>query len=147
MTKTSSSDKRVEPRRKAHIPAFISNLDETFQMRCIIRDVSEHGCQLVASRVHEIPDEFHLTPVGFEEPLSGRVMWRDRKTMGAVLSLKDTESEFATAGSFLSSCVENMNDDDVLVLGEEPPPPMSYDRRMTIYFSELDGKSAANKTT
>jgi len=142
MSKSGKNDKRFETRHKAHIPAFISNLDETFQLRCIIRDVSEHGCQLVASRTHEIPDEFHLTPAGFDEPLNGRVMWRDRKTIGAVLSLKDSKSEFDSAGSLLSSCVEENTDQDVLVLGEEQQQPMSYDSRMTVYFSEQENDPA-----
>lgn len=45
MRKSGKNDSCIEPRHKAHIPAFISNLSETFQMRCIIRDISEHGCQ------------------------------------------------------------------------------------------------------
>jgi len=69
-------------------------------------------------------------------------MWRDRKTMGAVLSLTDSKSEFASAGSLLSSYIEENADQDVLVLGDEQPQPMSYDRRMTVYFSEQENNPA-----
>ena len=130
-------EKRAAVRHKALIPAFASDLDETFQMRCLIRNVSENGCQLVASRVYEIPEEFHLTPQGFGLPLHGQVMWRDRKTVGVRLSRNDPQQDHESAGSQLLKNCQMDAADDVLVLGGEPHRPHSYLQRMKIYFSAL----------
>ena len=134
----SKIDKRSEVRHRALIPAFASDLDETFQLRCLIRDVSNSGCQLVASKIYNVPDVFHLTPDGFSTPICGRVMWQDRKLIGVQLILD--EQEAATNMPLLASNQLVSSDDGILVLGEENHRPLSYDERLKVYFTALEAK-------
>ena len=132
----SKQDKRSEIRHRALIPAFASDLNETFQLRCLIRDVSESGCQLVSSKFYEIPDVFHLTPDGFSMPVCGRVMWQDHKMIG--VQLQSEANETVSSQSLLSSEQLMSSDDGVLLLGEEQKRPLTYEERLKIYFAALE---------
>ena len=132
----SKQDKRSEVRHRALIPAFASDVDETFQLRCLIRDVSETGCQLVANKFYEIPEVFHLTPDGISMPVCGRVKWQDRKMIGVQLQLD--QSQVTSGMSLLASEKLISSDDGVLLLGEELQRPLTYHERLKIYFAALE---------
>lgn len=78
----SSSDKRAESRRKVCIQAFAADVKDTFDIKCIIRDVSHSGCMIVTSNIHELPELVQIIPEGFDKPLAGKIVWRGEKLAG-----------------------------------------------------------------
>ena len=88
----SSSDKRFKARKKACIQAFAFDLDNTFEIKCIIRDISRSGCKIVTSQVSDLPEFLLLVLEGIEQPLSGKIVWRKDKCAG-VAFLSETGDE------------------------------------------------------
>ena len=75
-------DNRKEPRKETLIAAFASNLDDTLGVKCTIREVSRGGCRLVSTELGDLPEIIHIVPEGFEKPLLGKIIWRDKKMAG-----------------------------------------------------------------
>ena len=76
------NDNRSEERTKACVQAFASDLKDSFDIKCIIRDVSKSGCMIVSSQLQELPDLIQLVPEGFSHPLNGMIVWRKDKMAG-----------------------------------------------------------------
>jgi len=76
------SDQRTDPRKKVCLQAFAADVNDTFDVKCIIRNVSKGGCMIVSSCVHELPDLVHIVPQGFDKPLAGKIVWRGEKLAG-----------------------------------------------------------------
>ena len=76
------SQKRSEARIASCIQAFIFDLDDSVELKCIIRDVSPSGCMIVSSRIHELPELVNIVPQGFPNPIRATIMWRKGKTAG-----------------------------------------------------------------
>lgn len=55
--------------------AFASDITDTFDVKCIIRDLSPQGCMIVSSQLQELPDLIQLIPEGFDQPLNGSIVW------------------------------------------------------------------------
>ncbi|MDA7948237.1 MAG: PilZ domain-containing protein [Hyphomicrobiaceae bacterium] len=75
-------DNRAERRRKTCVQAFVTDQHDTFDIKCMIRDVSAGGCMIVTSHLHELPDQIQLIPEGFKRPVMGKIVWRKGKTAG-----------------------------------------------------------------
>jgi hypothetical protein len=80
-------EKRISPRRHAHIEAIIA-FSRT-QVGCIVRNVSDGGARLEVASVRGVPDAFDLL-VPKHRPQRCRVAWR---------SLKEIGVEFAVPGA------------------------------------------------
>lgn len=75
-------DNRSEPRKEVLIPAFASDIEDTLGIKCTIREVSRGGCRLVSTQLDDLPNIIHIVPEGFEKPLLGKIVWRDKKLAG-----------------------------------------------------------------
>lgn len=75
-------DNRSEPRKEVLIPAFASDIEDTIGIKCTIREVSRGGCRLVSTQLGDLPNIIHIVPEGFEKPLLGKIVWRDKKLAG-----------------------------------------------------------------
>lgn len=75
-------DRRISPRKKMLIHAFASDLADRYDVKCVVRDVSRDGCQIVSSHLDDLPDRIKLVPIGFDRPIYGAIAWRDGKVAG-----------------------------------------------------------------
>lgn len=104
------SDQRSEKRKKVSLQAFAADVNDTFDIKCIIRDVSMGGCMVVTSNVHELPDHIQLIPEGFDKPLAAKVVWRGDKMAGiSFISLSDEAVQSEVRDYFLN-VISNMDD-------------------------------------
>jgi len=51
---------------------------------CILKDMSETGCQVVGSSVELIGNAFKLNTATFSTPRACRVVWRKKRVVGAI---------------------------------------------------------------
>lgn len=75
-------ERRKEPRKKVLIHAFVSDFDDTVDLKCVIRDISKGGCRIASSYVQDLPRLVKITPEGFEKPMVGKIVWRNSKFAG-----------------------------------------------------------------
>lgn len=75
-------DERGECRRKMAIHAFASDIDNKYDVKCVIRDVSGGGCSIVSSCLDDLPDIIHVLPEGFATPILGKIVWRKNNIAG-----------------------------------------------------------------
>ena len=129
------SNKRLEDRKACFVHSFASDVDETLDIKCIIRDISATGCRIISSQIHELPDEIHLTPEDFDRPLRGKIVWRRRKAAGVMLCSSVSEHDevqqridaiFADCNADFDDFVDDEDDDEddeilLLSLVEKPP--------------------------
>lgn len=122
-------DKRSEERHRVCMQAFAADVNDTFDVKCIIRDVSISGCMVVTSAVHELPDLIQLIPEGFDKPLAGRVVWRGEKMAGvSFISFHDDDVQCEVRDYFLD-VISNMDDaEQTSVAGFVRP--LSYSDRL-----------------
>lgn len=112
-----SSDNRSEERTKACVQAFASDFKDSFDIKCIIRDVSSSGCMIVSSQIHELPDLIQLIPEGFDHPLNGLVVWRKNKQAGiSFMSANSDETCDRLNQYYFSAMLESDDDDEPLQL-------------------------------
>ena len=134
-----SSNKRLEDRKACFVHAFASDLDETLDIKCIIRDISATGCRIVSSQIHELPDEIHLTPEDFDRPLRGKIVWRRKKAAGVMLcgtfENDDVQQKIDAIFADCSTDFDNFDmdeddddDDDILLLTISEKPPTFSER-------------------
>ena len=137
----SSSDDRFKARKKSCIQAFASDLDNTFEIKCIIRDISRSGCKIVTSQVRKLPEFILLVPEGFKQPLSGKIVWRKDKFAGVTFLSKTSDENLSRMGEFIVD--DHWNGDEFIIddhwnCEEEDEPmlldlkvrPMSYSGRL-----------------
>ncbi len=134
----SSSDIRFEARKKTCIQAFASDLDNTFEIKCIIRDISRSGCKIVTSQVGKLPEFILLVPEGFEQPLSGKIVWRKDKFAGVVFLSKTGDENLSRMNEVIVD--DYWNGDEFIVDDHWEPMlldvevrPMSYSGRLANY--------------
>lgn len=87
-------DRRARIRKKTLIHAFASDLSDVYDIKCVIRDVSQNGCRIVSSHIDDLPETIKIVPEGFANPVFGKIVWKDEKVAG-VRFLED-EEELAT---------------------------------------------------
>ncbi len=74
--------RRVERRRKVCIQAFASDLGDTIDTKCVIRDLSKTGCRIVSSQIRDLPELIQLIVEGIDRPIRGKIVWRRGKMAG-----------------------------------------------------------------
>ena len=84
------------------IHAFASDIDNKYDVKCVIRDVSEGGCKIVSSCLDDLPDIIHVLPEGFATPILGKIVWR-RKNIAGVQFLTDLDDESLLVNSVKGS--------------------------------------------
>ncbi|MDA7947863.1 MAG: ATP-binding protein [Hyphomicrobiaceae bacterium] len=77
-----SHERRQEPRKAALMHAFVSDRANSIDMKCVIREISKGGCRVTSSYVEDLPRVVRVLPEGFETPLTGKIVWRNKKFAG-----------------------------------------------------------------
>lgn len=111
-----ASDNRTEPRRKVCIQAFAADVNDTFDVKCIIRDVSKAGCMIVTTNVQDLPDLIQLIPEGFDKPLAGKVVWRGEKFAGISFISSNDDELLSEVREYFLGVIALMKDDAILDL-------------------------------
>lgn len=131
-------ERRAEPRKLVRLHAFVSDLEEKIEVKCMIRDVSKNGCKLVARELLDLPNNIRITPEGFEEPIRGKIIWRQEKIVG-VRFIKESEQKRArNIESYMAGLETQKEYDDIIILDDEekaPPKPLSFWARMKNFAS------------
>ncbi len=128
----SSSDNRAEERSKTCVQAFAADLEDSFDIKCIIRDVSKGGCMIVSSQLHELPDLIQLIPEGFSNPLSGKVVWRRDKMAGISFLAEDSGEILDRLNKYYMEAFLKSDDDEPILL-ECLARPLGYSDRLAKY--------------
>ncbi len=128
----SSSDNRSEYRKKTCVQAFAADLTDSLDIKCIIRDVSNGGCMIVASQLHELPDLIQLIPEGFDNPLSGKIVWRKDKMAGISFLAEDSGEILDRLNEYYMD-IFLKSDADEPVLLECLARPLGYSDRLAKY--------------
>jgi hypothetical protein len=80
----SDQDRRIAARRKVLLRAeIIAKSSRHYTIPCILKDVSETGCQIVGTMIDGIKGEFFLKSDLFPEPRVCVVSRRERRIIGA----------------------------------------------------------------
>ena len=125
-------DNRTERRKKSCMQAFASDPQDTFNIKCIIRDVSPGGCMIVSSHLHELPDQIQLVPEGFKQPLLAQIAWRKGKTAGVSFIDPSLNPDLDDIQRYFDSLDSDGRLDDALTL-EATAQPAGYSDRLARY--------------
>ena len=120
----------------AAVQAFVSDIRDSFDIKCIIRDVSKNGCMIVSSQLHELPDLIQLIPQGFDHPLNGRIVWRESKKAGISFMSGDDDEVSDRLIQFYNSAMLGTEEDKPLLL-ECRARPMGYADRLAKYRPQV----------
>lgn len=74
--------KRTHERQSVALRASVAAAGGIPTIDCLIRDASAGGCQIVSNEIAKLPDDVIVYPEGFGKPLTGRIVWRDRRSAG-----------------------------------------------------------------
>lgn len=124
-------DKRSEPRMKVCLQAFAFDTKESFNIKCIIRDVCGNGCMIITSQLHELPEFIQLVPEGFNQPLNGKIVWRDDKKAGISFLAPTSDDVLSLLKDYRTSISEHDPDDPILL--EARVQPLGYAERLANY--------------
>lgn len=142
----SNSEARAGQPRRACLHAFASDLAESFDLKCIIRDVSHEGCTIVSSRVADLPHIIHLTPQGFSRPLRGKIVRREGR-IAAVLFVGESDPAVQSAVQHMLETVadefDDIDDGEEVLLLTNLQEPLDYTSRLERYRSMRAGKATA----
>ena len=82
---------RAAPRRKILVFANITHKKHSADAYpCVLKDISETGCQVVGPQVNSVNDRFYLNSEAFDEPRLCAVAWRSRSMIGATFVVYET---------------------------------------------------------
>jgi hypothetical protein len=85
-------ERREEQRKKALMHAFVSDREDIVDLKCAIREISKSGCCIATSFIQDLPRIIEITPEGFDQPMSGKIIWRNSKVAGVqFLSARELE--------------------------------------------------------
>lgn len=104
------SDQRSAPRKTVCLQAFAADVNDTFEVKCVIRNMSQGGCMIVSSCVHELPDLVHIVPQGFDKPLAGKIVWRGEKLAGVSFVSSNDEAVLAQVKDYFINVVASSID-------------------------------------
>lgn len=80
----SDQDRRIAARRKVLLRAEVAaKSSRHYTIPCILKDVSDTGCQIVGTMIDGIKGEFYLKSDLFPEPRACVVSRRSRRIIGA----------------------------------------------------------------
>ncbi len=128
----SDVDNRSEVRKKVCVQAFASDANDSFNIKCIIRDISATGCLIITSQLHELPDLIQLVPERFDLPLNGKIVWRNDKMAGVSFLSPASEESLSVLHDCSSGVTSEGDDDEPLLLGNTARP-MTYAERLANY--------------
>lgn len=111
--KAGTKQRRSE-RKPSQIRAFISDIQDLFEFKCVVSDISKHGCRIVTPEIDRIPDLVFIAPKGFDAPICGKIVWRKEKTGGVKLL---SPSELNHLCEFLKPAKDEGNPDKPLRRG------------------------------
>jgi hypothetical protein len=124
------NDKRTSERWKVCVQVFASDLEDGLDVKCIVRDVSKSGCKIVSNRLNDLPDLVQLIPEGFDKPIRGKIVWRERNMAG--VCFEHACGDVRAAIQEFRSALKNEESEDVLHLGDEHEA-LSYSDRLKRY--------------
>ena len=78
----SDTDRRSEYRKDVDISASVQSMDGSRLASCLIRNASKNGCQIVACRVDDLPDDICIKIPGLKCPRKGEIVWRTKNRAG-----------------------------------------------------------------
>lgn len=122
---------RSEERRHACMHAFVTNLADTAQIKCVIRNVSNKGCMIVTNRAAELPDIVQIIPEGFDRPIRAVRAWRRDNMAGLCFEHgcdAETRQRIAQLRRLVDAHVAEPGE-DLLALGHVHEP-LGYTERM-----------------
>lgn len=80
----SERDRRIAARRKVLVKAEVmAKSRRHYSIPCILKDISDTGCQIVGTMIEGIKGEFYLKTDLFPEPRMCIVSRRSRRVIGA----------------------------------------------------------------
>ncbi len=126
-----STYRRVERRQKVCVQAFASDLGDTIDTKCVIRDVSKTGCKIVSSQIRDLPELIQLIVEGIDQPIRGKIVWRRGKIAGVCFEHACSD-EVRTSIETLYNSLREDEEFDVLILGCEDQR-LSYSARLKKY--------------
>jgi len=126
-----STYRRVERRQKVCVQAFASDLGDTIDTKCVIRDVSKTGCKIVSSQIQDMPELIQLVAEGIDQPIRGKIVWRRGKIAGVCFEHACSDEVRASIETLYNSLRED-EEFDVLILGCEDQW-LSYSARLKKY--------------
>lgn len=131
----STRDKRTHPRKKVCVQAFAADAEDTFDVKCMIRDASQGGCMIVSSNISELPEYIQLIPEGFDTPLEGKIVWRGEKFAGISFISSNAKKTVREVEEFFVN-VKNSDEKGVLELNGFVRP-LGYSDRLARYRSKM----------
>lgn len=126
-----SINRRVKKRQKVCVQAFASDLGDTIDTKCVIRDVSKIGCKIVSSQIQDLPELIQLIAEGIDQPIRGKIIWRRGKIAGVCFE-HACSVEVRSSIETLYNSLQEGEDDSVLTLGCEDKR-LSYSARLKKY--------------
>ncbi len=78
----SDTDRRSDDRKDVDISASVQSIDGSRIASCLIRNASKNGCQIVLSRVDDLPDTICIKIPGLKSPRKGEIVWRTKNRAG-----------------------------------------------------------------
>ncbi|MHA1164009.1 MAG: ATP-binding protein [Alphaproteobacteria bacterium] len=128
-------DRRQQLRKKVILHAFISDRGGDVNVKCVIREISKNGCRIATTYVEHLPRVVQIIPEGFDNPITGKIIWRTSKVAGIqfiseeeALELDKTQPvparEHQPAGFFnkLQSFVSLRRREGFVTAGDRPSP-------------------------
>ena len=132
-------EERAERRKKTAIHAFASDIDNKYDVKCIIRDVSGGGCKIVSNSMDDLPDIIHILPEGFETAILGKIVWR-AKNIAGVQFLSDIDDESLLINPIRGNCkgaLSSVIENETL---RSRPHPSSFRDRFQLFALWRDRK-------
>ena len=77
-----SRERRQQRREAAPVRALVSDRTDSIEMKCVMREVSEGACRITSSNIGDLPRVVKILPEGFEAPVTGKIIWRNKKFAG-----------------------------------------------------------------
>lgn len=124
-------ERRSDERKKACVQVFASDLADAMDVKCVVRDVNSSGCKIVSTQIRELPELIQLVPEGFDKPIRGKIVWRDRNMAGVCFEHACSDEARARIEALCHS-LQEVQGEDVLDLGCEHEP-LSYSDRLKRY--------------
>lgn len=78
-------EKRREPRRDVLINAFVGDGTPETKLKGLITNASKSGCRIDGAGLERLPDEITISIPSLDRLLPGRIVWRQRATIGVEL--------------------------------------------------------------
>lgn len=78
-------EKRREPRRDVMINAFVSDGTPETKLKGLITNASKSGCRIDGAGLERLPDEISISIPSLDRLVPGRIVWRQRATIGVEL--------------------------------------------------------------